>query len=92
MAPWISFSFILFIVLFNNISMMILTDQQPTLFKRHIGSAREKLFRAKHLPINNENLFQRPRQTLPSPDVLRSRWLELFSEQNKINEPLIIED
>lgn len=69
----------------------MLLPEQRILFKRHIGSAREKLFRAKQLPINNENLFQRPQQTLPSPDVLRSRWIELFNEQNKINEPLIIE-
>lgn len=69
----------------------MLLPEQRILFKRHIGSAREKLFRAKQLPINNENLFQRQQQTLPSPDVLRSRWIELFNEQNKINEPLIIQ-
>ncbi len=62
--------------------MMILSDQR-TLFKRHIGSAREKLFRAKQLPTNNENSFQHMKQTLPSPDVLRSRWIELFNGQNK---------
>jgi hypothetical protein len=68
--------------------MMRLTDQR-VLSKRHIGSAREKLFRAKQVPINNENIFQRQKQVVPSPDVIRDRWIELFNEQNK---PLIIED
>lgn len=92
MARWISFCFILFLFLFSNISMMMLLPDQRILFKRHIGSARDKLFRAKQHPINHENLFQRPQQILPSPDVLRARWIELFNEQNKINEPLITED
>ena len=70
---------------------MMLLPEEEILFKRHIGSAREKLFRAKQLPTHNENIFQRPQQILPSPDVLRARWLELFNEQNKINEPSIIE-
>jgi hypothetical protein len=69
----------------------MLLPEQGILFKRHIGSAREKLFRAKQVSTNNENMFQRPQQILPSPDVLRARWLELFNEQNKINEPSIIE-
>ncbi|CAF1573860.1 unnamed protein product [Adineta steineri] len=70
---------------------MISSDQR-ILFKRDIGSAREMLFRAKQFPINNDNFFQRPHQSLPSPDVLRSRWMELFNEHNKIKEPLNIED
>jgi len=65
--------------------MMILTDQR-VLFKRHIGSAREKLFRAKPSTTLHENMFQRQQQALPSPDVLRDRWIELFNEQNKVNE------
>jgi hypothetical protein len=70
--------------------MMILTDQR-LLFKRHIGSARQKLFRAKP-SSNHENIFQRQQQSLPSPGVLRDRWMELYNEQNKTPEPLIIED
>lgn len=71
--------------------MMMLLPDQRILFKRHIGSAREKLFRVKQIHTNNENIFQRPQQILPSPDVLRARWIELFNEQNKINEPFITE-
>ncbi|CAF0963196.1 unnamed protein product [Rotaria sordida] len=66
---------------------MILNDPQH-IFKRHIGSARENFFRAKQLKTNNENLFQRQQQALPSPDVLRELWTELFKEQRKIHEPL----
>ena len=73
--------------------MMILTDQR-VLFKRHIGSARQKLFRAKPSspPSNHDNIFQRQQQSLPPPDVLRDRWMDLYNEQNRMAEPLIIED
>jgi hypothetical protein len=67
----------------------MLFPEQRILSRRHIGSAREKIFRAKQLPTNTDHLFQRPQQILPSPDVLRSRWTELFNEQNKINERFI---
>ncbi len=70
--------------------MMIITPPQPLeqriLFKRHIGSAREKLFRARPSITNNENMSQRPQQILPSPDMLRARWIELLNGQNKIIE------
>jgi len=69
---------------------MILFPDQRFLLKRHIGSARDKLFRAKQLPTNKENLFQRQQQILPSPDFLRARWIELFNEQKKINEPFMM--
>ncbi|CAF0924792.1 unnamed protein product [Adineta ricciae] len=68
---------------------MILVDQRIP-HKRHIGSAREKFFRAKQLPTNTDNLFQRPKQSLPSPEFLRSRWLELYNERNKVAEPIIV--
>jgi hypothetical protein len=69
--------------------MKILTDQRIS-FRRHIGSARDKLYRVKQLSSTNENLFHRQQQSLPSPDVLRARWTELFKEQNKNNDPLFL--
>jgi hypothetical protein len=69
---------------------MILSDYHRVPYKRHIGSAREKLFRAKQVPLNTDALFQRPQQAPPSPEVLRSRWLELFREQDRLHEPLIL--
>ncbi|CAF0927149.1 unnamed protein product [Adineta ricciae] len=89
MARWISLCFILLLFLFTNLTAMILVDQRIP-YKRHIGSAREKLFRAKQLPTNTDNLFQRPKQSLPSPEFLRSRWLELYNERNKVAEPIIV--
>ena len=72
---------------------MIIDQHTNGLSQRHIGSARDKLFRAK--PSNqhhqqqqsNNLLFQRHQQSIPSPDQLRSRWMELFQEQQKFHEP-----
>lgn len=91
MARWIAFYFLLILILAHHISMMIITDQRIH-FKRHIGSARDKLFRAKQLPASHQaTLFQRHQQSLPSPDLLRSRWIELFNEQSKLQDPSLLE-
>lgn len=71
----------------------MIVDQHPNgLSERHIGSARDKLFRAKpnshhYQQQSNNILFQRHQQSIPSPDQLRSRWMELFHEQQKFQEP-----
>jgi hypothetical protein len=67
--------------------MMMIPSEQRIFSKRHIGSAREKLFRARPISTtNNENMSQRQQHALPSPDALRSRWIELLNGQNKIIE------
>jgi hypothetical protein len=70
--------------LFNNISMMIVPTEQRIAVKRHIGSARQKLYRARPSITHHENMSQRPQQTLPSPDILRARWIELLNGHNKM--------
>ncbi|UJR37324.1 hypothetical protein I4U23_030032 [Adineta vaga] len=91
MARWISSCLILFLFLITNLTAMILFDQRIP-HKRHLGSAREKHFRSKHVPMNTDNLYQRPKQILPSPEFLRSRWVDLYKEQNRIPEAVILVD
>jgi len=81
MARWFCLYLIVFIFFFNNIKMMILTDDHD-LLKRHIGSAQENRYRAKQRASNN---IQQQQQSFLSPDLLRARWIELYNEQNKKN-------
>lgn len=76
---------IIFLVVFHQISTRILEEEEEHLsFKRHIGSAREKFFRAKFPLMHHEIVSQRQQQQiLPSPDILRSRWMELLYEPAK---------
>ena len=93
MARWMCFYAIVSLILVNSVMMMFSTADQDLSVKRHLGSARDKHFRAKQAPASNyDHLFQRQQQTLPSPDLLRSRWVDLFNEQFKIHEPLITEE
>jgi hypothetical protein len=92
MARWICVYVLLILILIDNMNTTKLIGDQPTVLKRHIGSARDKLFRAKQLPTNDQaNLFQRHRQSLPSPDLLRSRWIDLFNEQHKVHEQSLLD-
>lgn len=93
MARWISFCCLLFVFLFAHVATMTVTGRHRVPYnKRHIGAAREKLFRARPVSSHADNLFQRPKQALPSPEVLRARWLGLFNDRNRVREALIFED
>ena len=74
MARWFCFYLLVFIFLFNSIEM--------SLFKRHIGAAREYRYRAKHRTSNT--IQQQQQQPILAPDYIRSRWIELYKERNKI--------
>ncbi len=82
MARWFCLYLILFIFLFGNIKMMILSDQHNRL-ERNIGLARENRYRAQQR-IGNHMQLQQP--SLISPDVLRDRWIELYKKKNKKNQ------
>ena len=85
MARWFSFSLIFFLFLVNDINTMILTGQHA-LLRRHIGSARENRYRAQQRITHPQNhIQQRQQQSLMSPELLRARWIELYSKQNKNN-------
>ena len=61
---------------------MIFINDEDIYLKRHIGAAREYRYRARQRTANTN-------QQLPiyiSPEYLRSRWIELYNEQNKLNE------
>ena len=71
-------------ILFHYVSMTILSDEH-IIHRRHIGSARAKLFRGKSHPSVNDILFHRVQQPIPSPEYLRSRWMELYGQSDKKN-------
>lgn len=64
--------------------MTVLSDQHST-YRRHIGSAREKLYRGKSQPSANDIVFHRDQQDIPSPEILLSRWMELYQQNQKKN-------
>lgn len=84
MARW-TFLYLLIVLIFiNEIAANSINNDKEILVKRHIGSAREKLFRAKPNSLSKQtNPFHRQHQTIPSPEVLRARWLELYNQQQK---------
>ena len=83
MARRRGFYFLFILILVDQITTMFVSDEQ-NYFKRHIGSARDKIFRAKPTHSNQQaNIFQRQHQPLPSPEVLRSIWTNLFNQQRQ---------
>lgn len=82
MTRYILFSIFLLIFFFNSIQTIFINDENLFL-KRHIGAAREYRYRARHRAAN---LNQQQWPIYVSPEYIRSRWIELYNEQNKLNE------
>ena len=86
MARWFCLYLIFFMFLCYNVETIFLTDEYD-LFKRHLGSARENRYRARHRASNNIHHYQQQQQSaLLSPDVLRARWMELYNTKYKNNQ------
>lgn len=64
---------------------MIISTDHYDLMKRHLGSAKESLYRAKQRTGNSSPKYQQQQQqhTSLSPEFLRARWLELYNEHNQ---------
>lgn len=84
MARWICFCLIVLTILFQEISMRSLPNPH-LISRRHLGSALAKLSRPKSNSPTQDNVFHRTHEALPSPELLRSRWLELLTEQQNQN-------
>ena len=82
MARYLFFCLILLLLVLNQIQTMFIDDDNDLMNRRHIGAARESRYRAqKKLAQSILPLMQQDSSKL-SPEYLRSRWLELFQEQN----------
>ncbi|CAF1081059.1 unnamed protein product [Rotaria sp. Silwood1] len=82
MAHWFCSYLIFLILLFNNINMIILIDQNDVL-KRHIGSKYEHDYETQQSTANHPTYIKN--QKFPSADFLRSRWIELYNKMHKNN-------
>lgn len=87
MARWICFYLIFITIFVNQISMRILPNEH-FLSRRHLGSALAKYSRAKPNSARQDSAFHRTNEALPSPEFLRSRWMELLNERNQKKDEL----